>query len=183
MLEETLRILRQGFYEKEGRRIPLKLSAKEREASRVYLPEEIRQIGQGTAVSHVHVIGRCRYGCENTDSFSMARDMAACLPLAEPGKDASRVLVLNFANPVHPGGGVRHGSRAQEEDLCRKSSLLPALEGPKARAYYEYNRGLHTHLGSDAVVITPQVEIIRDENGALLDDSVIVSVMTCAAGS
>lgn len=30
-------------------------------------------------------------------------------------------------------------------------------------------------------MITPQVEIIKDENGDLLDESVIVSVMTCAA--
>ena len=36
-------------------------------------------------------------------------------------------------------------------------------------------------MGSNAVMIHPQVEIIKDENGELLDDAVIVSVLTCAA--
>ena len=36
-------------------------------------------------------------------------------------------------------------------------------------------------MGSDAIMITPQVEIIKDENGELLPESVVVSVMTCAA--
>lgn len=36
-------------------------------------------------------------------------------------------------------------------------------------------------MGSDAIILTPNVEIIRDINGELLDESMIVSVMTCAA--
>ena len=36
-------------------------------------------------------------------------------------------------------------------------------------------------MGSDGIIITPDVEILKDENGNLLEDSVIVSVMTCAA--
>ena len=96
-------------------------------------------------------------------------------------KKSKPILVLNLANPVNPGGGVRRGSKAQEEDLCRKSSLLLSLESSAASAYYKYNKSLNTYMGSDAVMVTPQVEIIKDENGSLLDESVIVSVMTCAA--
>ena len=76
---------------------------------------------------------------------------------------------------------MRNGARAQEEDLCRKSSLLLSLESPKASKYYEYNKSLHSYIGSDAIMITPQVEIIKDENGDLLPESVVVAVMTCAA--
>lgn len=88
---------------------------------------------------------------------------------------------MNLANPVNPGGGVKRGARAQEEDLCRSSSLLLSLESKAASNYYNYNSSLDTYMGSDALMITPQVEIIRDENGELLDDTVIVSVVTCAA--
>ena len=89
--------------------------------------------------------------------------------------------MLNFANPVNPGGGVRRGARAQEEDLCRKSSLLLSLESTEAAKYYAYNRSLNTFMGSDAVMITPSVEIIRDENGSLMDETYLVAVLTCAA--
>ena len=115
------------------------------------------------------------------DSFSLAIKRYRQLPYDLKEKDARPILVLNLANPVNPGGGVRRGAKAQEEDLCRKSSLLVSLEGRNAQTYYDYNRSLHTYMGSDAVIIHPQVEIIKDENGSLLEDSVIVAVMTCAA--
>lgn len=91
------------------------------------------------------------------------------------------ILVLNFANPVNPGGGVRRGARAQEEDLCRTSSLILSLESHKASKYYKYNTALDSYMGSDGIIITPKVEIIKDSTGELLDESIIISVMTCAA--
>jgi uncharacterized protein (TIGR02452 family) len=91
------------------------------------------------------------------------------------------VLVLNFANPVNIGGGVYKGASTQEEDLCRRSTLLRSLENSKAFHYYRYIRGLHTHMGSDAILLSPEVEIIRDEHGTLMDHTTIVSVLTCAA--
>lgn len=36
-------------------------------------------------------------------------------------------------------------------------------------------------MGSDAILLSPEVEIIRDEYGALMDHTTIVSVLTCAA--
>ncbi len=92
-----------------------------------------------------------------------------------------KILVLNFANPVHPGGGVRRGARAQEEDLCRRSSLLPALESLVARPHSDYNNGLSGYMGSDAMILTPEVEVIKDEHYGLLDKPFTVAVLTCAA--
>lgn len=50
-----------------------------------------------------------------------------------------------------------------------------------AQEYYRYNRSLQSYMGSDAMILSPKVEIIRDEQGMLLAEPVIVSVLTCAA--
>ena len=181
MIQETLDILEKGTYQIEGKTIPLKLSRTQMEEVRVFLPEDVRRISRARDFEHVHASGRCETSCENVDSFSLARKRMKELSADPEQKGTNPVLVLNLANPVHPGGGVRRGAKAQEEDLCRSSSLLVSLEGAKAGAYYAYNRSLHTHMGSHAVMIHPQVEIIRDENGQLLPETVVVAVMTCAA--
>ncbi len=179
MFRDTMQILEQGFYEKNGKRVELKLSREDMETIRVYLPEDVRKEGSDPDFSLPFVIGRCGHDCENKDSFGYAREKLG--KGFEFDRNRKGLLVLNLANPINPGGGVRRGARAQEEDLCRKSSLLISLESETARKYYEYNRNLNTYMGSDALMITPYVEIIKDENGELLDDTVVVSVLTCAA--
>jgi len=180
ILEDTLSIFKKGKYKKGGKTIRTKLSRKQMEECCVYLPENVQDIMNRKDFEHVHVMGRVGVGCRNIDSFGMAQEQHKWKFLFS-GKKANNILVLNFANPVNPGGGVRRGARAQEEDLCRKSSLLLSLESNQAQQYYKYNRSLNTYMGSDAIILTPNVEIIKDVNGELLDDSIIVSVMTCAA--
>lgn len=181
MLSDTLRICEQGYYMHNGRRVDLKLSMAEMKQARVFLPDEVAALAHFKDFPHVHVMGRCGHGCENMDSFSLARKRYEDCSYMFDAKGPKEILVLNLANAVNPGGGVRRGAKAQEEDLCRKSSLLLSLEGQAASRYYNYNRIFHTSMGSDAIIITPKVEIIKDENGNLLDESVIVAVMTCAA--
>ena len=180
MLNDTMAIMDRGYYEVNGKRVNLKLSQNERKEISVFLPKDVERISDNKDFPHVHVMGRIGVGCVNMDSYSLAikRYSDCAYMFSEKSKP---ILVLNLANPVNPGGGVRRGSKAQEEDLCRKSSLLLSLESLEASVYYKYNKSLNTYMGSDAVMITPQVEIIKDENGDLLDESVIVSVMTCAA--
>ena len=180
VLEDTLNIFNQGFYTLDSKRIPLKLSPSQMREISVYLPKDVQKISRNKDFQHVHVIGRVGVGCENRDSFSLARKRTEDVSFLLP-EGSKPVLVLNLANPVNPGGGVRNGAKAQEEDLCRKSSLLLSLESRKAAQYYQYNQSLHSYMGSDAIMITPQVEIIMDENGDLLPESVVVAVMTCAA--
>ena len=181
VLRDTLSILEQGYYIADEKKKELKLTREQMEEARVFLPKEIRAISELKGLQKVHVLGRCGYSCENADSFTVARKRTEQFSYALTKADEKPVLVLNLANPVNPGGGVRSGAKAQEEDLCRKSSLLLSLESRQALPYYEYNRSLHTYMGSDAVIIHPQVEIIKDEKGDLLEDSVVVAVMTCAA--
>lgn len=52
---------------------------------------------------------------QNIDTFEKARELG-------PG-----CAVLNMASSKRPGGGVETGSRAQEEDLCRRSNLIQSL--------------------------------------------------------
>ena len=59
-----------------------------------------------------------------------------CLYVAQ-NQVASRkhVLLLNMASSKAPGGGVRGGAGAQEEDLCRRTDLLPYLEAASRTLY------------------------------------------------
>ena len=177
ILVETLRLLNQGYYNVNGKTVELQLSKEQMEFSRVLLPEEIHSICNGSFVNQFKE--RCKVDCVKLDSFAAAIQMGKKRRAA--GKDVKPILVLNFANPVNIGGGVYKGASAQEEDLCRRSSLLKSLENSKAFPYYNYNRNLHTHMGSDAVIISPEVEIIRDEYGNCLEETTVVSVLTCAA--
>ena len=181
VFQDTMKILNQGYYKIGDESRKLKLTREQMEAARVFLPEDIEAISREKDIRRVCVLGRCGYGCVNADSFSLARKRREQFSSGLERKDAKPILVLNLANPVNPGGGVRRGAKAQEEDLCRKSSLLLSLESENALPYYRFNRSLDTYMGSDAVVINPQVEIIKDEDGNLLEDTVIVAVMTCAA--
>ena len=180
-LQDTLSICEQGCYVKDNEKKKLKLTRDQMEEARVFLPGDIQAVSEFKDCRHVHVIGRCGYSCVNADSFTLARKRTEQFSYDLAKKDAKPVLVLNLANPVNPGGGVRRGAKAQEEDLCRKSSLLLSLESRNSLPYYKHNRSLHTYMGSDAVIIHPQVEIIKDENGDLLEDTIIVAVITCAA--
>lgn len=181
ILQDTLDILDRGFYQLHRKRIPLKLSRAQMEEVEVFLPQDVKRISEAKDFKHVHVLGRCGYGCENEDSFTLARKRAEQFSYDLKRQGAKPILVLNLANPVNPGGGVRRGAKAQEEDLCRKSSLLVSLESTKAKTYYDYNRSLGTYMGSHALMIHPQVEIIKNESGNLLPETAIVAVMTCAA--
>lgn len=173
ILKDTLEILKKRKYDKDGSVIRIKLSRKQMEECHVYLPEDIKENRKFSPV--INGSGqRTLVSCRNIDSFSAAEELY---------RDSSvdKVLVLNFANPFNPGGGVRTGATAQEEDLCRRSSLLLSLESDAAGEYYRYNRALGSWLGSDAIILTPHVEIIKASDGDLLEEALVVSVMTCAA--
>lgn len=179
VIKDTLRILDDGKYYMNGHAVNLKLSHSERQEARVLLPDEVDAIRWKPLPQESFHKGECQISCENEDSFTAARRHAA--NLAAAGKTDARVLVLNFASPVAPGGNVRRGASAQEEDLCRCSSLLQSLESTAARPFYDYHIKQDSIMASEAMILSPNVEIIRDENGGFLADSTVVSVLTCAA--
>ena len=78
------------------------------------------------------------------------------------------VTILNFASGVSAGGGVRYGSVAQEEDLCRCSGLLHALETHPD--YYEDNQAGEAPAECyDRMIISEEVPIIFDGNSVAVD--------------
>ena len=89
-----------------------------------------------------------------------------------------RVLALNFANGIHPGGGFLNGARAQEEVLCRSSALYATLRGdPMYAAHAERPRP----DSSDWAILSPAVPVFRTDEGTPLDAHWTVDVLTSAA--
>ena len=181
ILNETLRFLEQGYYVKEGSTVNITLTPQEMRHCRTVLPEEAHEIAAAEPERNPAITEKCHFSCVNADSFSAAIQMLSSKKAKAAGNEKDEPLVLNFANPVNIGGGARRGAKAQEEDLCRQSSLLLSLESREAFRYYKYNRNLSGKMGSDAFIETPKVEIIRDRQGNLLDSSYVAAAITCAA--
>ena len=107
--------------------------------------------------------------------------------------------VLNFANPLEPGGGVLRGASAQEEYLCRASNLYPCLASEQARKYYDMHKEIRQSnqfnsmfLGTDMVIYSPNVAFFREDHNYIPDAECqptqdycehwrTIDVITCAA--
>jgi len=86
------------------------------------------------------------------------------------------VGVLNFASAKNPGGGFLNGSQAQEESLARSSALHASLMG--AWDFYARHRASPSLLYSDAMIVSPQCPVFRDDDGTLLDAPRLTTFIT-----
>lgn len=101
-------------------------------------------------------------------------------------RDGLKTAVLNFASSTNPGGGVVNGSSAQEESLCRCSTLYFCLKDQKMwDAFYLPHRKFGTPLHNDDCIYTPDVVVFKSDTGdpKLLQEQYWyrVNVLTCAA--
>lgn len=73
-----------------------------------------------------------------------------------------KIGLLNMASDVCPGGGVKKGSKAQEEDVCRRTTLYPSLK----REWYP--------LDGAAMIFSEDVYVLKANapGYALLDEAV-----------
>ncbi|MBR6570475.1 MAG: TIGR02452 family protein [Clostridia bacterium] len=97
-----------------------------------------------------------------------------------------RIAVLNFASATNPGGGVVTGARAQEESLCRCSTLYPCLNQPHLHEqYYRFHKQAGSCLYTDACLYTPDVMVIKKDINIPVrspeEDWFKVDILTCAA--
>lgn len=96
--------------------------------------------------------------------------------------------VVNFASFKVPGGGVRGGSRAQEENICRRSNLFASIfrfDKYLAKEYglkaEEDEYPLPVHHGA---IYSPGVTVFRasdDKEYEFLDEPFMIDVITIAA--
>lgn len=99
----------------------------------------------------------------NSDSLAEARRLKVM--------GYEKIAVLNMANPVYPGGGFLTGAPAQEESLCRSTTLYGSLNtSPNSNSYAVYNpnlrnflvgKGFRYNVPERGCIISPYVEVIK----------------------
>jgi uncharacterized protein (TIGR02452 family) len=97
-----------------------------------------------------------------------------------------KVAALNMANAHVPGGGVEHGSRAQEEDLFRKTALYLALYPEKnsnLKAQLKENTTARYYIPEAGTIYTPNVPVIRHKNGTLRNHAPYPSISFISAAA
>ncbi len=113
------------------------------------------------------------------------RTFEAAMLLKREAPD-KKTAVLNFASAVNPGGGVKYGAMAQEECLCRCSTLYLSLDTPQMwDNYYSVNRAMNDVRHTDACIYSPDVVVFKTDERAPQPmerkDRFTVDVITCAA--
>lgn len=96
------------------------------------------------------------------------------------------VCVHNFASATNPGGGVVNGSSAQEECLCRCSTLYFNLNTQEMwDGFYTPHRNTSDPIHNDDCIYTPGVVVMKTDtaNPQFMKekDWYSVNVITCAA--
>lgn len=132
--------------------------------------------------------GQPRFSMPAEMILSPKKTVETAQPYAAAGK---KVCILNFASSVAPGGGVLTGEQAQEESICRVSTLYFALSDPEtAGKFYDYHwelihKGQMNRRNRDDIIYTPGVVAVRDDANweTMMEekDWYEMDVITCAA--
>ncbi len=112
---------------------------------------------------------------KNRDCLYAAED------LIRPGY--KRVVVLNMASDHTPGGGVKDGSRAQEEELCRRSNYMLSIDLHENR-FLNRDMGGKYNIPEAGLIYTRGVTISRsgsDKNYRWLSRPLNVDMIASAA--
>lgn len=168
--EDTLQLIEQGFYvNNANQKIEIKpVLQKAIDDTRLYTPAELADLQEAFNSSEGF---ETSYEVTNETTLDAARRLSAA--------GSANVMCLNFASAKNPGGGFLGGAVAQEECIARASGLYPCLL--KAPDYYSYHRKLGTCLYSDHMIYSPDVPVMKDEAGNLLDEMVCISIITSPA--
>ena len=161
-----------------------------RDTEHLYKNDEIlKEVVKQSVNNQMLILAGDKVDCETTGGrsgkvvVSGKRTLEASEPYAKQGK---RVCVLNFASATNPGGGVVHGSSAQEEAICRCSTLYPCLNTRVMwNEFYTPHRNADNPLYNDDCIFTPDVKVFKSDINfpELLPETEWwdVDVITCAA--
>lgn len=114
---------------------------------------------------------------------SSKRSLEAAEVYAKQGK---KVCVLNFASATNPGGGVVNGSSAQEECICRCTTLYPCLNNNDLwTCFYAPHRKTANPLYNNDCIYTPNVCVFKSDinfpEPLQKNEWWKVNILTCAA--
>lgn len=163
--EHVIEDLKNGYYVNDfGEEIEFK-DRKLKTGSRMYQESEISDVSDSPRFESTKIY------VQNIDSFLKAVDM---------GKG---VAVLNMASQRNPGGGVANGSRAQEEELCRRSNLLMSLYSfsEKSAILGHTSKSGRYPIPTYGGIYSPDVEIYRGKGYKPYHESFKVDVISVAA--
>ena len=176
MAQETLEIIRQGYYELENNAAGKRTS--------IVLKEDIeRSIRRSTLISPADGEKLLEKFCVPGEGgqpgirVENISTVEAVHLLTSEGK--TDIGVLNFASAKNPGGGFLNGAQAQEESLAVSSTLYPTLTAHEE--YYRENRAHRSMIYLDYGIYSPEVVFFRDGAFQLLETPSKASVLTLPA--
>lgn len=140
------------------------------DATRFFTPEDLQGIRR-------EVLARPSGGHVERIEVVDETTLAGVARLLADGPDP--VATLNFASAKNPGGGFLGGSQAQEESLARSSALYASLR--RGWDYYKRHRAGGSLLYSNAMILSPDCPVIRDDDGTLLAEPRRATFITSAA--
>ena len=170
--EQTVAVVAHGSYTRpDGRVVDLRPLIDDCLAgTRFYAPDQVRRLRN-------HVLARAADGPPATVEVRNETTLAGAARLLAAGHGP--VAALNFASAKNPGGGFLNGSQAQEESLARSSALYASLQ--QAPEYYRRHRADPSALYSDAMILSPDCPVFRDDDGNLLAEPLPVTFLTSPA--
>ena len=138
---------------------------------------EIFEDTMGRIHTSRYLYDACEYSKKNTKMIQMD-DLTIEKTLEKTGKivvvndrtfnscinETGKIAVLNFASATNPGGGVKTGSNAQEECLCRCSTLYPCLNQKEfLENFYMYHRNKKDPFYDNLALYTKDVLIFKTD--------------------
>lgn len=180
MAQETLEIMKQGYYEPEIKNETGEKAEKRQIMIKEAMEHSIRRSilispAEGERIlQKYNVCTNCGKPETRVDNIST---VDAIRLLAEEGK--TDIGVLNFASAKNPGGGFLNGAKAQEESLTVSGTLYPTLTAHEE--YYKENRVHRSMMYLDYGIYSPEVVFFRDGAFRLTEMPVKASVLTLPA--